>query len=468
MSKIIYPPASKPMSVARRLVADCFTINGSRTLAFVQHQWWMWNGRSWGIVDELNVRAVIWDRLENVYYEDDKGSFEWAPSTSKVTNLIEPLQILTSVPQEFTAPAWLDGDAQDNAGDLVSLENGVLNLRTGAFTKGHTPALFVTWHLPFRYQPKATCPTWEWFLGDIFAHDPSGRRALQEWFGYVLSGRTDLQKGFGIIGPSRGGKGVISRTLKQIIGAGNHVSPSLATLGGEFGMQSLVGKPLAILEDARSDRANRTNIVVERLLSIIGEDQVSINRKNTTFWDGTLPTRVMLVSNEVPTLGDASGAITGRFVWIKLRKSYKDNPDTTLGARINRELPGIFLWALEGLRRLDATGEFTEPSSMGDVRDLMADLSQPTMTFLDESEKYEFTGNPKDWVLLKEVHHAYKVWCDSVGASPLKQVNFANSLDAANPDIVVRNKAVDGEKKARRVFGVKEVETDAWIISQSA
>lgn len=461
------------MSVARHLTADVFTNDDAPTLRNWLGEWFIYTGKSWAPVNELTVKGPIWQRLEEVHYVTEKdGTVEFNPTTAKVSNLMEPLAVLNSLTNsshcDVKTPMWIQGaDEKTPASNLIVMGNGMLNFRTGEFTAGHDSNLFNLWHLPFDYAPDARCPTWLKFLDQIFAHDPAGRDALQEYAGYLVSGRTDLQKGFVVIGPKRGGKGTISRTLQQIVGLANVVSPSLHTLGSEFGLASLIGKQLAVVEDARADHSSTVNTAVEKLLNIIGEDPLTINRKNKEHWQGTLPTRIMLISNEVPRLNDASGAILGRFISVKLRRSFADNPDSTLGARISRELPGIFNWALEGLARLEEKGTFTTPRTQTEVTEIMADLSQPVAAFLDDNDRFTLTGNPEDHVLLRDIHATYRKWCEAVGASPLKQANFAQALSATDPGIEFKNTAVDGAKKARRIFGVKEVSTaNVWEISQ--
>ena len=90
---------------------------------------------------------------------------------------------------------------------------------------------------------------------------------------YVISGRLDLHKILLLIGPTRAGKGVIARVLKALVGRGNYAGPTLASLGTNFGLSPLIGKPLAIISDARLGGAN-VHQVVERLLSVSGEDML--------------------------------------------------------------------------------------------------------------------------------------------------------------------------------------------------
>jgi putative DNA primase/helicase len=54
--------------------------------------------------------------------------------------------------------------------------------------------------------------------------------------------------------------------------------------------------------------------VVERLLSITGEDTLTIDRKYREPWTGRLPTRFMILTNELPRFSDSSGALASRFV----------------------------------------------------------------------------------------------------------------------------------------------------------
>ena len=126
---------------------------------------------------------------------------------------------------------------------------------------------------------------------------------LGEWFGYVISGRTDLHKILLMVGPTRGGKGAIARVLTAMVGRKNYAGPTLNSLGGEFGLAPLIGKPLAVISDARF-AGKDASVVVERLLSISGEDALTINRKYQVQWTGKLPTRLHVLSNELPKLGD--------------------------------------------------------------------------------------------------------------------------------------------------------------------
>jgi putative DNA primase/helicase len=175
-----------------------------------------------------------------------------------------------------------------------------------------------------------------------------------QWAGYVLSGRTDLQKILLLIGPRRSGKGTIGRVLSAMIGKSDVAGPTLASLGTNFGLAPLIGKPLAIVSDARLAGAD-AHQVVERLLSVSGEDLLTIDRKYREPWTGYLPARFVVLSNELPRFGDASGAISTRFVILLTSQSFLGRENTRLTTELLGELPGILNWALDGWTRSRGT-----------------------------------------------------------------------------------------------------------------
>jgi putative DNA primase/helicase len=84
-----------------------------------------------------------------------------------------------------------------------------------------------------------------------------------------------------------------------------------------------------------------TSIVVERLLSISGEDTLTVNRKYRDQWTGKLSARFHIISNELPKLGDASAAIIGRFIMLVTTRSWLGREDRDLEPALQTELPGF-------------------------------------------------------------------------------------------------------------------------------
>jgi putative DNA primase/helicase len=168
---------------------------------------------------------------------------------------------------------------------------------------------------------------------------------------------------FLIVGPKRSGKGTIARVLTGVIGLDNSIAPTLAGLGANFGLAPLVGKRVAIISDARLGGRADQHIIAERLLSISGEDAITIDRKYRDAWTGRLQTRFLILSNELPRLTDASGALAGQFIMLVLTRSFYGREDHALTTRLLTERSAILNWAVAGWRRLTERGFFLTPAS---------------------------------------------------------------------------------------------------------
>ena len=263
----------------------------------------------------------------------------------------------------------------------------------------------------------------------------------------------DLHKILLMVGPTRGGKGVIARILTALIGRQNVAGPTLNSLGGEFGLAPLIGKPLAVISDARFVGKNG-NVVVERLLSISGEDTLTVNRKYRDQWTGKLPCRLHVVSNELPRLGDASAAVIGRIVLLLLSHSWLGREDHDLEISLRHELSGILNWALDGLRRLVVQNghAFTRTTSADEAIVQMRDLASPVGAFVREKCK---TG-PNLEVEVGLIYDAYKLWCEDSGHPKANKQTFGRDLRAAIPSVRIERPRQGGDR-VRRYVGIRLV-----------
>jgi putative DNA primase/helicase len=343
--------------------------------------------------------------------------------------VIEALSVITLLADKFDQPGWLDSTT---TGVIVAVANGLLDIQNRGLLP-HTPTFFNLTSVPFDFYADAPEPTrWLTFLKQLWPNEPAGIYVLGEWFGYVVSGRLDLHKILLMIGPTRGGKGVIARILTDLVGRQNVAGPTLNSLGSDFGLSPLIGKPLAIISDARFVGKNG-NVVVERLLSISGEDSLTVNRKYRDQWTGKLPSRLHVISNELPRLGDASTAIVGRIVLLPLSNSWLGKEDHGLEAALRTELPGILNWALEGLHRLTVENgnTFTRLTSADEAIMTMRDLASPVGAFVREKCQ---TGPHKE-IETQVLYAAYRTWCDESGQVRASKETFGRDLKAVVPAI---------------------------------
>jgi putative DNA primase/helicase len=461
------------MEVARRFVADRYTQKGCLTLRHWRGGWWEWRGSKWAEVDNRGTRAYLYRFAEHATYLDDKGeSKPWAPNRHKVADVLEAVQAITRLADDVEQPSWIGGRPALGVGAIVACQNGLLVVGSRTLIP-HDPRWFSQTCVPFAFAPDAPLPQrWMRFLGELWPedpHDPEGSdearelniAALAEWFGYVASGKTDQHKIGLMTGPTRGGKGLISRIQGALIGPENVAAPTLSSLGSDFGLAPLLGKPLAVVSDARFD-ARGSQVVVERLLSISGQDPLTVNRKYRDHWTGKLPTRFFIVSNELPRLGDASMAVAGRFLALTLTRSWLGKEDRGLECELLAELPGILNWSLDGLERLNRQGRFTVPAGSQDAISIIQDLASPVAAFVRDCCVLGTRGE----IPAAHLYAAWKQWAEDNGHKPGSAPAFGKDLRAVVPGLrSMRPRAADSATERRELIysgvtirGVEEID----------
>jgi putative DNA primase/helicase len=441
---LLLPPPSAPMRVARRLVEERHLhTSGEMVLRTWRGGFRLWDGRSWPERDAASVRAEAYGFLENASYVADDEIVPWNPTRTKVANVLDALAAVTHLPATVDQPAWLgDGDFPDPH-DLIVTANGILHVPSRRLLP-HNPQLFVGHSVPYGYERDVAIPTrWLAFLNELWEGDTASIDLLQEMFGYVLSGDTGMQKILLLVGPPRAGKGVIANVLMRLLGSPNVGAPTLAGLLTNFGAQDLIGKVLAVVSDARLGPQTNVHALAERMLSISGEDAITIDRKYRDPWTGRLGVRFLLLTNELPRFTDVSGALARRFVVLVLRKSFYGRENPGLLRDLLPELPGVLNWALDGLDRLRDQGRFTQPESARDAMQDLEDLASPVSAFLRD----KCVTGPNRRVPIQTIWDAWRAWCDVQSSHHGTKQTFGRDLSAAVPGLRrVRPRDDDGQR----------------------
>jgi putative DNA primase/helicase len=178
---------------------------------------------------------------------------------------------------------------------------------------------------------------------------------------------------------------------------------------------------------------------------------VDIEEKNKPMMTGVrLRARFTIMVNEMPKLPDASRGIGRRVRIVPFHQSYEGREDRTLREKLRRELPGILLWALEGLRKLRKDGRLDQPAvgkSMSE--EFLADCS-PIHTFLGDYCEVV----PDCWEEKDRFRKALNSWLVENGHNSLSATTVTKKLRAANTRIE-DGRVREGDKQIRVFKGVK-------------
>jgi putative DNA primase/helicase len=428
-----------------RLAREWIEQQGVKRVVFWQGDFWQWELGRYDQIPLAEVEARLSTWIDGVFIrhaaeeykriEDPKmrAGIKVKPVTPNVVDSVRKAiaAMVTREIADVTAmPAWLcphDWDARE----VVTMKNALLNPRRMEIAN-LTSDYFTRYQAGYDWVPNAPEPKrWLAFLQSLWPDDPDCIREIQKWFGLILTQDTRYQKILLLIGPPRSGKGTISKVSSAMIGSGNVASPSLSDLAQPFGLAKCVGRPLAIIPDARIGNRLDQSIIVERLLSISGEDRVSIDRKYKEAFEGRLPTRIMICSNELPQLHDTTGALPSRYLILPMTKSHLGIEDKTLESDLMAELPGIICWAIAGFRMLIDDGGFIQPKSGIKKMMILNDLCSPIGAFINES--FTVTGSDEDRIPADQVHSMWKTWCEETGHHSGSVHKFYKNLTDAFP-----------------------------------
>jgi putative DNA primase/helicase len=426
---------------------DTSVTDGVPKLRFWRGSFIVWHNRRYRELPHAEARGHLIQSLNTTYCR---------LSRHVTDNVMDQLRAQAMLPGDLEPPAWIGDPPRDwPADEVLVAKNALVHLpsllRDEDCAIDPTPRFFSTMALEYDFRSDAPRPdAWLAFLGQLWPDDPQSIGTLQEWVGYCLTGDTRQQKMLLLIGPKRSGKGTIARVLRALIGPANVAGPTLAGIATNFGLWPLIGKSLAIVNDARLSGRSDQAVVVERLLSITGEDALTVDRKFLEPWTGKLPTRLMIISNELPRLSDSSGALVGRMILLRLTDSFFGREDPDLTKKLLAELPGILLWAVEGWRRLRERGRFTQPDSAIELLEDMSDLSSPVGQFIHDCC---LTG-PEYHVSVADLYRAWQIWCERKGRKQAgTEQTFGRDLLAAVSGIG-HYRTRNGDQRSRGYQGI--------------
>lgn len=395
------------------------------TPAFHAGAWWEYTSRCYRQVpaDYLEGRVRLWLTHQGVN-----------PKQQAVNNLLAQVRAIVSVDPDTAMPSWLNQEDDDPAPtQVIAFRNGLLDVGRYLATGDdnlipHTPRWLSAVCLPYDHDPDADCPRWRECLLE-WLEDEDQIELLQAWFGYCLTLDNSLQKFMFFLGPTRSGKSSTLNVLTSVLGRQNVAAATFQSLSGEFGLAEVVGKQAVTISEIHADRSARN--VVQTIKNITGGDPVPINRKGLPIVSQTLSARITIAANQLPRLPDDSNALRARMLMLHYPNSFLGKEDHGLAAELEREVPGIANWALDGLRRLRRKGRFVQAERgkkhLADFGNMSAPVEQFLADFCDEG--------PDCWEASEYLYLAWRVWCGEEGHECCARNTFGSKLVAARPKV---------------------------------
>ncbi|MCP4438321.1 MAG: DNA primase [Aureispira sp.] len=330
---------------------------------------------------------------------------------------------------------------------LINLKNGTFEITPkGNKLRAFDSLDFLTYQLPFEYNPKAKAPIFEAYLNKVLP-DKERQQVLAEFLGFVFIKNRNVvkeEKALILYGTGANGKSVFFEVVNALLGEENTSNYSLSSLTNDNGYY----------------RAKIANKLVNYGSEINGKLESSIFKQLTSGEpiEARLPygepftlkqyAKLIFNCNELPKNVEHTNGFFRRFLIIPFDVTIPEQEqDKQLHSKIiDKELSGVFNWVLEGLTRLLQAKRFTQCNAAQEALEQYKLESDPIKMFLEDmgyTKSLEFTEP------LQELYKEYRSYSIDNGYQLCASRTFSKRLKSAGYQVTRKNKGmvVYAEKK---------------------
>jgi putative DNA primase/helicase len=401
-------------------------------------RWRLWDGVRWGEahkthvddaakrISALVVRQTSERWAKDTDDEEAERSLKAAVARHKDLNKVR--QIAESAASErdmwVGKPTAFDVDPW-----LLGVQNGVINLRTGALMRPD-PALMLSKQAGAGYDPAAACPLWLKTLGQIFEGDAERIAFVQRLAGYALAGVVDEEIWIFCSGKGANGKSMFSAVLASVFGEYSQtINPE--ALENRIDSASLLRSATAQLPGKRIAWSNETkegmvfNDSAMKLLA--SKDQIDARLLYQETFSFTPTHTLWIRGNHVPGVLDASDGFWRRVVVLPFNRKFEDHEKIKdLDRRIiATEAAGVLAWAVRGCLDWQKNGLKIPASIHAQVEAYRAE-SDLLGSWMEEYCEKKKGAEVRQF----EAYKSYAAYCIDRGFSKISAKSFGRQIDS--------------------------------------
>lgn len=396
------------------------------------------NKRRWGLAKRHDFIYVFtgkhWQQIEKPELKDflAKAAIQMGYSALESRYFETQDKLL----RQFYAEAYLPEPEPDPDKVLVNLQNGTLEITsTGTMLREHRPEDFLTYLLPFDYNPTAQADKFYQYLNYVLPNVGT-QNVLSEFIGYCFLPGLKLEKVLLLYGSGANGKSVFFDVVGSMLGAENFCSYSLGHLNEEHNRAQIADKLLNY-----GSEINAGAITKDMFKMLASGEPVQARLKYGNPFQMTRYARLMFNANTLPSDVEQSEAYFRRFIIVPFRIQVPEaNQDKNLSKKIiSEELPGVFSWVLNGLNRLIKQQNFSRCDEAEIMLKQYKKESDSVAMFLEEGDEGKYTPSNIDYVKQDDLYSRYKQFCYDSGFRSVSVRKFKERLERFGFQIDRRN-----------------------------
>lgn len=391
--------------------------------------WLIWDNRRWERDYGTKINALAELATRQIYSEAaDEPDLKQRKALADHGKASESDHRLTAMIHRAQSQMGIPVRANDLDDDpfLFNVLNGTINLKTGKLLP-HDRGDLLTTLVPIEYNPKANYPLWMNFLQQVTDGDQSRINYLQRAIGYSLTGDNKSQVLFFLWGLGNNGKSTFIATIRKLTGDyGTRVSSDVFMIkdktatGPKEGLANLRGKRFACCSELEDGK----KLAVSLIKDLTGGETITVDRKYEHLFEYLPTAKLWLVGNHKPVIADTTLSIWRRMKLVPFNYIIpKDEIDPDLAQKLETELSGILMWAVEGCLSWQKQG-LIEPQAVIDATAIYRHDQDILGDFIEDCCVVEHTATvPK-----AELRESYHEWCKTVGFDPVSNWTFKHRL----------------------------------------
>jgi putative DNA primase/helicase len=374
---------------------------------------YLYNGEYWKPIEEGELKRFLGDAARKLGIRS--GTFKFYAFQEMLL-------------EQFLTQAYLSPKPEDDNVVLINLRNGTYEINTGTQTtikREFREEDFLTYQLPFEYDANAACPMWQAFLDEVLP-DQTLQDIIAEYMGYCFTHNLKLERVLLLYGDGANGKSVVFDVMSAVFGDANISNYGLMELtsgnDGTYNRAKLVNKLLNFSSELSGKYAS------DLFKKLASNEPVSARLPYGQPFIASRYAKLAFNANELPIVSDKSHGYFRRLLIIPFEKTIaEENQDTDLAKKIiAAELPGVFNWVLNGLKRILRQRKFTQSE----------EIKKTIKQYKHDSNSVALFADEKCWIksansqeTLTTLYREYKEYCLENGYFALGRNKFARELD---------------------------------------
>lgn len=394
---------------------------------------YLYNGMFWNEIDKEIFQKFLGEAAEQMSVPKFDARF---------------YQFREQLFKQFLSTAILPTPESNNKIVLINLLNGTFEISPqGTKLRPFDSKDFITYQLPFEYNPTAKAPIFEAYLNKVLP-DIERQRVLAEYLGYVFIKNgfegLKLEKAMILYGAGHNGKSVFFDIVTSLFGRKNISNYSLQSLTEEKGFYR--AKITNMLLNYCSDIGTKLEAAMFKAM-VSGEPVEACLKYGQPF---TMEDYAKFIfnCNELPKDVEHTNAYFRRFLIIPFDVTISDQEkDSELAKKIvEKELSGVFNWVLDGLNRLLKQKRFSDCEAAKKAVEQYKIESDSVQMFLNE---HEYNVSATNVIPLKDLFSEYRNYCIESGFKACSLRTFADRLRNSGYQTERKNygTVVNAEKK---------------------